>query len=158
MLLYQAQSAAQLHHLTLLIQQFIRINKPCITETSSNNDYGHATAAGQSHIIEQFLEKSRSNSKGHYFKADSKTFYFYHESIVYPFAQFTEKKFHRKFSLKIFIEYFDIFTLLTTWEQHPYLLFDFIYTILQFTGSVDIQFYILVIVNISFISAGGSHK
>ena len=74
--------------------QFIRIKKPCITETSSTDDYGHATAAGQSHIIEQFLEKSRSNSKGHYFKADSKTFYFYHESIVYPFAQFTEKKFH----------------------------------------------------------------
>ena len=34
--------------------------------------------------------KSRSNSKVDYFKVASKTSYFYHESIVYSFAQFTE--------------------------------------------------------------------
>ena len=63
-----------------------------MAETSSEDDYGHAIVAGQNCSIGNFLEKSKSNSKGNYFKVDSKTSYFYHESIVYPFAQFTEKK------------------------------------------------------------------
>ena len=71
---------------------FIRIKEPCITETSSKDDFGHAIVADPSYIIGNFLERSRSNSKGHYFKIDSKTSYFYHGSIVYPFALFTEKK------------------------------------------------------------------
>ena len=69
----------------------MRTNKPCIAETSKD-DCGHAVVTSQSYITENFLERSRSNSKGHCFKVDSKTSYFYHESIVYPFAQFTEKK------------------------------------------------------------------
>ena len=48
--------------------------------------------AGESYIIGNFLGKSKSTSNEHYFKVDSKTSYFYHESIVYPSAQFTEKK------------------------------------------------------------------
>ena len=56
------------------------------------DDYGHAVVTGQSYIKGNFLEKSRSNPKGHYFKVDSKTSYLYHGSIAYPFAQFTEKK------------------------------------------------------------------
>ena len=71
---------------------FIRIKELCIAETSSKDDCGHAVVAGQSFIIGNFLERSRSNSKWHYFKVDSKTFYFYLESIVYSLAQFTEKK------------------------------------------------------------------
>ena len=71
---------------------FIRIKEPYIAETSSKDDCGHALVAGQSYIIGNFLERSRSNWKGHYFKVDSETSYFYHESIAYPFAQFTEKK------------------------------------------------------------------
>ena len=47
---------------------FVRIKELCIAETSSEDDYGHAVGAGQSYIIGNFLEKSRSNSKGHYFK------------------------------------------------------------------------------------------
>ena len=43
-------------------------------------------------IIGNFLENPTSNSKGHNFKVDSKTSYFYHESIVYSFAQLTEKR------------------------------------------------------------------
>ena len=38
------------------------------------------------------LEMSKINAKGHYFKVDSKTFYHHSESIVYSFAQLTEKK------------------------------------------------------------------
>ena len=49
---------------------FTIIEEPCIAD------------AGQSYIIEYFLEKSRSNSKGHYFKVDIKNSYFSHESIV----------------------------------------------------------------------------
>ena len=71
---------------------FIRIKEPCITETYSEDDYGHVIMAGESYIIGNFLGKSRSTSNGHYFKVDSKTSYFYHESIVYPSAQFIEKK------------------------------------------------------------------
>ena len=70
---------------------FIRIKEPCIAETPSKNDSGHAVVAGQSYIIGDFLKRS-SNSKGYYFKVDSRTSYFYHESIVYPLAQFTENK------------------------------------------------------------------
>ena len=71
---------------------FIQIKEPCITETSPEDDYGHAVVIGQSYIIQNFLECSRSNSKKHYFEVESRTFYFQHEDIVYPFAQFTEKK------------------------------------------------------------------
>ena len=71
---------------------FLRIQDLCIAETSSQDDYGNVVVAGQSYIIGNFLERSRSNSKWHYFKVDNKISYFYHESIVYPFAQFTEKK------------------------------------------------------------------
>ena len=71
---------------------FIRIKELCIAETSSEDDCGHAVVAGQSYITGNFLERSRNNSKGHHFNLDSKNSYFYHESIVYPFAQFTEKK------------------------------------------------------------------
>ena len=72
--------------------RFIRIKEPCIAETSSEDDYGHAIVVGQSCIIGNFLERSRSTSKWHHFKVDSKTSYLYKESIVYPFAQFMEKK------------------------------------------------------------------
>ena len=74
-----------------------------IAETSPEVDYRHVIVAGQSYIIEKFFEESRSNSKGHYFKVGIKASYFYHESIVYPFAQFTEKK--NKFFID---EYFEI--------------------------------------------------
>ena len=42
---------------------FIRIKKPCIAETSSEDDYRHAVVVGQSYIIGNFLKKSKSNSK-----------------------------------------------------------------------------------------------
>ena len=69
---------------------FIRIKELCIVETSE--DYGYAAVAGQSFITRNFPEKSRSKSNGDYFKVASKTSYFYHESILYPIAQFTEKE------------------------------------------------------------------
>ena len=71
---------------------FIRIKEPSIAETSSEDNCGHTVVAHQSYIIGNFIERSRNNSKGHHFKVDSKTSYFYHESVVYHFAQFTEKK------------------------------------------------------------------
>ena len=75
-------------------------------------------------IIGNLYEKSRSNSKGHYFKVDSKMSYFYQESILYPFAQFAEKK------NEFFIEnskYFEITTLLNILEWHPCILLFYIY-------------------------------
>ena len=57
---------------------FIRIKEPCIAETLEEA-YGHVIVVGQCYIIGNFLEKSRSNSKEHYFKVGSKTSYFYHE-------------------------------------------------------------------------------
>ena len=59
------------------------------------------------------------------------------------------------FSLKI-LNILKLFTSLSIQEWHSCLLFSF--TIFQFTVFVDIQFKILIIVNIFFISAGGSHK
>ena len=61
------------------------------------------------------------------------------------------------FSLKI-LNILKLFTSLSIQEWHSCLLFSFTYTIFQFTVFVDIQFQILIIVNIFFISAGGSHK
>ena len=84
---------------------FIRIKELSIEETSSEDDFRHAVVAAQSYIIGNFLERSRSNSKGHYFKVGRKTSYFYHESIVYLFAKFTEKK--NDFFIKN-SEYFEI--------------------------------------------------
>ena len=110
---------------------FIRIKKSCIAERSWEDDYGYAIVAGQSYIIGDFLKKSSSNSKGHYFKVDNKTSYFYHENIVYPFAQFTEKK--NEFFIEN-SEYFEIIKLLSIREWYPCLLLDFIYTTLHFTG------------------------
>ena len=95
-LLYQAQLMPQLHSATLYTVWFIRMKKPCIAETFSEDDYRHAIVAGQSYIIGNFLEKLRSNLEGHYFKVDCKTSYFYHESFVYLFAQ-KRKIFHQKF-------------------------------------------------------------
>ena len=71
---------------------FIRIKEPWIAETSSEDDCGQAVVAGQSYIIGNFLKISRSNSKGHYFKIDSRTSYFYHESIMYPFCTILRKE------------------------------------------------------------------
>ena len=118
-------------------------------ETSSKDGYGHTIVTGQSYIIGNFLERSASNSKGYYFKVDSKTSYLHHESFMYHFAQFSEKK------NEFFIgssDYFELLTLLSIQEWHPYLLFDhFIYTILQFTGFLHIYSYSLIIVNIFLI-------
>ena len=86
----------QLHSATLYTAWFIRMKKPCIAETFSEDDHSHAIVAGQSYIIGNFPEKLRSNSEGHYFKVDYKTSYFYHESFVYPFAQ-KRNIFHQKF-------------------------------------------------------------
>ena len=36
----------------------MRIKDPCIAETSSKDDYGHAVVTGRSYIIENLLEKS----------------------------------------------------------------------------------------------------
>ena len=107
----------------------------CIAETSSENDCGHAIVTGQSHIIGNFLEKSISNSKGHYFKVDSKTSYLYHESIVYHFAQFTERK--NEFFIEN-CEYFEIITFIEHTGMTSLSSLDFIYITLQFTGFVDI--------------------
>ena len=87
-------------------------------------------------FIGNFLKRS-SDSKGHYFKADSKTSYFYLESIVYPFAQFTKKK--NEFFVEN-SEYFKLFTSLSIQEWHSCLLFNFTYTISHFTVFVDIYF------------------
>ena len=93
------------------------MKEPCIAETSLEDDYGCAIVAGQCHIIRNFPEKSRSNSNGHCCKVDSKTSYFYYEGILYPVAQFTEKKNS---------EYSAIITLLSIWKYHPCPLFNFI--------------------------------
>ena len=52
-----------------------------------------------------FPERSRSNSNRHYFKVGNKTSNFYHESIMYPFGQFKEKK--NEFFIEN-LEYFEI--------------------------------------------------
>ena len=78
----------------------------------SSTDYcGHAVVTGQSYIIGNVLESSRTNSKGHYFKVDSKTSFLHHESIVYPFAQFTEK------NCEFFIEICDYFEIINFVEH-----------------------------------------
>ena len=112
--------------------------RTCIAETSSKNDCGDAVVVGQSYIIGNFLERSRSKSKWHYFKVDSKTSYFYHESIVYTLLHNLWKR-KMNFSLKILNIYFQIIHFVEQiWQWHPCFLFDFPHTIFQFTVFVDI--------------------
>ena len=74
----------QLHSATLYTVWFIRMKKPCIAETFSEDDHSHAIVAGQSYIIGNFPEKLRSNSEGHYFKVDYKTSYFTMKVLCIP--------------------------------------------------------------------------
>ena len=96
----------------------------------------HVIVAGQYYIIGNFLDKSRSNSKRHYFKVDGKTSYFYHESIAYSFAQFTENK--NKFFNKNY-QYFEI----TNIAEHIEMLslsslWFYIYYSLYITSFIDV--------------------
>ena len=85
---------------TRIKECLLYFDKPYRTAEISSDDYGHKIVAGQGYIMGNFLEKSRSNSKRHYFKGDIITSNFNLESLVCPFAQFTENK-------HIFIENFE---------------------------------------------------
>ena len=99
---------------------FIRIKKLCIAETSKD-DCGHAVVAGQSFIIGNFLERSRSNSKWHYFKVDSKTSYFLPWKYCLLFCTIHRKEkwnFHRKFwifQIIHFVEHMGMAPLSSLW-------------------------------------------
>ena len=120
---------------TRIKECLLYFDKPYRTAEISSDDYGHKIVAGQGYIIGNFLEKPRSNSKRHYFKVDIITSNFYLESLVCPFHN--SQKINMIFSLKI-LNMLKLLTSLSIWYWHPCLLFDFIYTILQFTGFVDI--------------------
>ena len=120
---------------TRIKECLLYFDKPYRTPEISSDDYGHKIVAGQGYIIGNFLEKPRSNSKRHYFKVDIITSNFYLESLVCPFHN--SQKINMIFSLKI-LNMLKLLTSLSIWYWHPCLLFDFIYTILQFTGFVDI--------------------
>ena len=85
---------------TRIKECLLYFDKPYRTAEISSDDYGHKIVAGQGYIMGNFLEKSRSNSKRHYFKGDIITSNFNLESLVCPFAQFTENK-------HVFIENFE---------------------------------------------------
>jgi len=94
---------------------FVRIVDLCVAETVSTDNYGHKVVPGQSFIIGNFIEKSRNNNKGFFFKLQSKTTYFYLESIVYPFAQFYELK------NEYYIENAEYLEIINFVEHHHYL-------------------------------------
>ena len=85
---------------TRIKECLLYFDKPYRTAEISSDDYGHKIVAGQGYIMGNFLEKSRKKKKRHYFKGDIITSNFNLESLVCPFAQFTENK-------HIFIENFE---------------------------------------------------
>ena len=51
-------------------------------------DYDIQITAGQEYIEGQFLEKLNTTTKGHLYRLDKKKTFFFHEFVVYSFAQF----------------------------------------------------------------------
>ena len=66
-LFHEAQFVSQLHHLTLLIQYGLSEKRSHVLK-KHHQKMTMAIVAGQCYNIGNFLEKSKSNSKGYYFK------------------------------------------------------------------------------------------
>ena len=59
---------------------------------ANRDDYGNVFAEGNSYLARHFLEKISETEMKQTFQLTSKTTYFYKESILYPYVQFTESK------------------------------------------------------------------
>lgn len=71
---------------------FIKIVDTVETNVEITDDYGNRIAPGLSCIEGRFLEKVEASAKGFLFKLSKKKTYFFRESVVYPFVQFTMAK------------------------------------------------------------------
>ena len=70
----------------------VKIVEKCVAAHEIEDDYGHKISQGQQYVVGNFLERTRSTKKGLLLKKESKKTYFFKESIVYPFVQFSTLK------------------------------------------------------------------
>ena len=70
----------------------MKIVEKCVAAHEIEDDYGHKISQGQQYVVGNFLERTRSTKKGLLLKKESKKTYFFKESIVYPFVQFSTLK------------------------------------------------------------------
>ena len=70
----------------------MKIVEKCVAAHEIEDDYGHRISQGQQYVVGNFLERTRSTKKGLLLKKESKKTYFFKESIVYPFVQFSTLK------------------------------------------------------------------
>ena len=63
-----------------------------LAQENVSDDYGNVIGVGQSFIEGSYLEEVNSTKNGITYKLSKKIVFFYKESVVYPFAQLTEKR------------------------------------------------------------------
>ena len=70
----------------------MKLVEECVVAHDIEDDYGQNIFQRQQYVVGNFLERTRSTKKGLLFKEESKKTYFFKESIVYPFVQFSTLK------------------------------------------------------------------
>ena len=71
---------------------FIKVVDIFEAEIEMTGDYNNKIAPGQSYIEGKFMKKVDILDKSFLFKVSKKRTFFFKESVVYPFVQFTEGK------------------------------------------------------------------
>ena len=87
---------------------FIKVKDIFFAKVAVTDDYDHTIPAGSDYIQGQFMEKIDSNAKGDIYKLTKKKTYFYKETVVSPYVQFTTTK---KGFLLVMAEYVDVLNL-----------------------------------------------
>ena len=71
---------------------FIKVKDSNNASVQMTDDYNNIIAAGMDYVEGNFLEKLHVVQKGTLYKLSKKKTYFFKESVVYPFVQFTAAK------------------------------------------------------------------
>ena len=71
---------------------FIKVKDTFTAKVSMTDDYDHTIPVGSDYIEGQFMEKIDSNTKGYIYKLTKKKTFFYKETVVLPYVQFSSTK------------------------------------------------------------------
>ena len=71
---------------------FIQVKDSYNASVQMTDDYNNIIAAGMDYVEGKFLEKLHVVQKGTLYKLSKKKTYFFKDSVVYPFVQFTTAK------------------------------------------------------------------
>jgi len=71
---------------------FIKVKDSYCEQEQKTDDYNNIITPGMDYIEGKFMEKVHIEPKGTLYKLSKKKAYFFKESLVYPFVQFTGAK------------------------------------------------------------------